>query len=646
MRSPSRGSRRSGVTVAWGAAARLLLFFAFVLGAPGAAAPNAAAPDAAPFDLAALEAFVDDVMASQFDELDLVGAVVTVVQVGGPTFSKGYGHADLEAGTPVDPGRTTFRIGSVTKLFVWTAVMQLVEQGALDLNTDVNAYLRTVRVPDTFPEPVTLAHLMAHTAGFEDRSVGLFARSADAVRPLAELLGVGLPARVHPVGDVAAYSNHGAALAALVVEEVSGLAWNDYLAARILEPLGMARSTGEQPVPAALEADLAVGYDVVGGAFVRRSFDFVPMAPAGSMSVTGDDLARFMRAHLQGGTLDGATILRAETVEAMHRTHTTQDPRLSGSAHGFIEQTLAGRRTIGHGGSIVAFQSMLVLVPEDGLGLFVSYSTPAGAVGARAFVDDFFAYWYEADEGASAEPAASVAGRSDVAGTYRPTRVAHTTLDKLGGLLQAAAIRATDDGHLLAQNLGSFGATRWAPIEPLVYREVGGRDLLVFQEDDGGRIVRALLGSQPYLAFDRLAWHQTSAFHLGLLAGVVVAFLSAVVGWPLYALRRRGGPSLGRVARTTTWAASAAFLVFLASLAVVLRDPMEIAFGVPPLLQVVLTIGLVGTALTIAGVVFAGRSWVRGDGSVAARVHYTVVVVAGAAFVWFLDTWNLLGFRY
>ena len=612
---------------------RVFLLLALVLGARVAAVPDAAA----------LEAFVDGKMAAQFASRDLVGAVVMVVEAGETTFSRGYGYADLEARTPVDPERTLFRIGSITKLFVWTAVMQLVEQGSVDLNEDVNTYLSTLRVPDTYPAPVTMAHLMAHTAGFEDRSVGLFARTPDAVRPLAELLAGGLPARVRPVGEAAAYSNHGAALAGLVVEDVSGRAWNDYLEAHILGPLGMTRSTGEQPVPAALEGDLAVGYDVAAGAFVRRSFDYVPLAPAGSMSATGSDMARFMLAHLQGGTYEGATLLRPETVQDMQRTHAAQDPRLSGSAHGFIEQVFQGRRTIGHGGGIVAFHSLMALVPGDDLGLFIAYNTPAGAAAAADFVADFFAFRYEPPDVAPANPDAH---RPDVAASYRPSRVAHSTLDKLAGLLQAAAITSADDGSLVARNLGTFGTTRWVPVEPLVYREVASQDLLVFHEDGDGRIVRALLGSQPHVAFERLAWHQSAGFHAVLIAIAVLAFLSAVVGWPLTRRWRRGGTTLSRLARPTAWAASAAFLVFLAGLAVVLRDPMEIAFGVPPLLRVALGIALVGTALTLAGVLLTVRAWVRGEGSVAGRVHHSVVVAAGVAFVWFLDAWNLLGFRY
>ncbi len=615
---------------------RVLLLLTLMLGGRVAASP----------DVTSLEAFVDCVMAAQFEELDLVGAVVTVVEVGEPTFSKGYGYADLASLTPVDPDRTLFRIGSITKLFVWTAVMQLVEQGAIDLNADVNTYLSAVRVPGTYPEPVTMAHLMAHTAGFEDRSVGLFARTSDAARPLAELLGAGLPARVRPVGEVAAYSNHGTALAGLVVEEVSGLAWNDYLEARILAPLGMTRSTGEQPVPAALEVDLAGGYDAVGGSFARRSFDYSPLAPAGSMSATGNDMARFMLAHLQEGAYEEATILRPETARAMHRTHSRHDPRLSGIAHGFIEQPFQGRRTIGHGGGIVAFHSLMVLVPDDGFGLFIAYNTPAGAEATAAFVTDFFAYRYGADAAAVAAPQDPEAHRPDVAGGYGHTRVAHTTLDKLAGLLQAATITSADDGSLLARNLGSFGTTRWLPVEPLVYREVDTRDLLVFQEDGEGRVVRALLASQPHVAFESLSWHQSAGFHVGLLAFAVVTFLSAVVGWPIARRWGRGDTTMSRLARPTAWVASALFLVFLASLAVVLSDPMELAFGVPPLLRAVLVIGLVGSALTLAGVFFAVRTWVRGDGSLAGRLHYSAVVVAGTAFVWFLDYWNLLGFRY
>jgi CubicO group peptidase (beta-lactamase class C family) len=203
------------------------------------------------------ESFIDGVMAAQRQARHFAGAVVVVVSDGRIAFEKGYGYADFAERTPVDPARTLFRVASNSKMFVWTAVMQLVEQGRLDLHTDVNRYLKGVQVPATFPEPITLEHLMTHTAGFEDRVIGLFSRSADGVRPLADAVKADMPRRVFAPGTVPAYSNYGTALASLIVEQVSGVPYEQYVEDRILAPLGMQHATVRQPVPGDLAMDLS-----------------------------------------------------------------------------------------------------------------------------------------------------------------------------------------------------------------------------------------------------------------------------------------------------------------------------------------------------------------------------------------------------
>ena len=115
-----------------------------------------------------MEAFLDKLLGREMEKHHIAGAAVSVVKDGKLFFAKGYGYADLENGIPVDPEQTIFRIGSVAKLFTWTAVMQLVEQGKLDLDADINTYL-DFRIPDTYPQPITLKHLLTHTSGFEDR---------------------------------------------------------------------------------------------------------------------------------------------------------------------------------------------------------------------------------------------------------------------------------------------------------------------------------------------------------------------------------------------------------------------------------------------------------------------------------------------
>ncbi|MDX1577656.1 MAG: serine hydrolase, partial [Gemmatimonadota bacterium] len=191
---------------------------------PGAVEPRAETETAARpalSDVAELEAWLDGFMASHLEELPSAGAAVAIVLDGEPLLARGYGLADVEKEVPVDAS-TLFRIGSVSKLFTWTAVMQLVERGILDLETDINEYMGDVQVPDTYPEPVTLRHLLTHTAGFEDHVVGLFGSDEDDVRPLEEILREEMPARVRPPGEVASYSNHGTGMAAHIVERVTG----------------------------------------------------------------------------------------------------------------------------------------------------------------------------------------------------------------------------------------------------------------------------------------------------------------------------------------------------------------------------------------------------------------------------------------
>ncbi len=143
---------------------------------PGAT--TAETPRAGMLDPAGVEAFVDGFMSAYLEENGAVGGVVSIVENGQIVLAKGYGEDDRARHRAVEARRTLFRVGSVSKLFVWTAVMQLVERGKVDLDADVNRYLEGVEVPATFKEPVTLAHLMTHTAGFEDHVLGLFAHDA------------------------------------------------------------------------------------------------------------------------------------------------------------------------------------------------------------------------------------------------------------------------------------------------------------------------------------------------------------------------------------------------------------------------------------------------------------------------------------
>lgn len=606
-----------------------------------------AAAQSGPADPAELEAFIDGMMSAHMEGHSIPGAVVVVVKNGRPFFAKGYGYADLERRVRVDPERTPFRIGSVTKLFTWTAVMQLVEQGKLDLNVDVNTYLSRFKIPPTYPQPITMAHLMSHTAGFEDKLVGLFARSSEGLKPLGDLLAADPPARERPPGQLPAYSNRGAALAGFVVEEITGMAWEDYVEVNIFKPLGMTRSTPRQPLPPDLASEAANGYKHSRGMYVLEEFEYVSTAPAGAISATAADMAKFMVAHLQRGRYGDTQILRADTVEQMHRVHFRPHPLASGMAHGFVEQQLNGQRIIGHGGDTILFHTELMLIPLHGLGVFVSYNSPGGAEARGEFIKGFLDRYFPVPAPLSRKPAPEAGQYGRYAGSYGPTRVEHTGIGKLAALIQSISVRDNGDGTLLIP-YPPGKIKRWVEVQPAVFREIDGQDAVIFVEATGS-VDRLVVQNLPVLAFVRQAWYETPAFHNMLSLTAFVLLLSTLI-WPVHAIRnirqphpRVRGP---RLARWVAGGTGAAFIGFIILFLVAMRDPVEIVFGVPPLLPEALTFALVGAVLTPVTVVAAVFAWRGNYWRLRSRIHYTLVAFAGLAFVWWLNYWNLLGFRF
>jgi CubicO group peptidase (beta-lactamase class C family) len=341
-----------------------------------------------PQDSAELEAFTDGVMNSLMQRDDVPGAVVAVVIDGDLFFSKGYGVTDIESSTPVDPALTLFRPGSVSKLFTWTAVMQLVEQDLISLDADVNTYI-DFTIPDTYAEPVTMAHLMTHTAGFEDVFADLFKIEQDAMPDLETYIKTNLPARVFPPGQIGAYSNYGTALAGYIVEQVSGVSFEEYVEQNILSPLGMDNSTFRQPLPESLAPNLSKGYNFLEGRYIQGGFEYVSAAPAGALSASGEDMARFMIAHMQNGQLDGNRILEGETAIQMQEQLFTPDPRFEGMAHGFFRTMMNNKLVLSHAGDTFLFHSNLFFIPEENVGVYISTNGTAGAYTVEGFTNAF-----------------------------------------------------------------------------------------------------------------------------------------------------------------------------------------------------------------------------------------------------------------
>lgn len=603
-----------------------------------------------------LEIFLDGVMADQLATHEIAGATLAVVKDGALFFAKGYGYADLQKRIPVDARRTLFRPGSISKLFTWTAVMQQVERSRLDLDADINTYLSDFRIPDTFDQPITLRNLLTHTPGLEDGALGyLFRRSSKDLEGLTATLQKHLPARVRPPttdfnsGENASYSNWGTALAGHVVAEVSGLPFDDYIEQNILAPLGMTRSTFREPLPKALAGDMSIGYKHENGVFEPQEFEYVhDFGPAGALSSTAADMAKFMIAHLNEGAYGEVRILERETARLMHSRVFSPHPNLNGSGLGFYETWTNGRRVIGHGGDTFWFHSDLALLPEDEVGLFVSYNSAEGPKGRRSLVEAFMDRYYPARLPRVKPPDAFAERASRYAGGYRFNRHSFTRNEKFLALLGGIEVSPTTDNTLLIAGLGET-PTQWVEVGRNVFRGVDDDQMIAFAADEDGQITHLLnpLGLAFIPAY-KLAWYQSSGLHFFIFGFGALCFLIAIVSALRNWRRDRAGTANARRGRRLAALAGAVNLLFLIGLAVTFAasDLDQLVYGWPAVFYVALALPLIALLLTAGVLYFVATVWAKREWGLYGRIQYTVIALACVAFLWSLNHWNLIGYRF
>lgn len=612
-----------------------------------------------PSDRAELEAFLDDLFAKDMEENHIVGAAVSVVKNGELFLAKGYGYADLESKIPIDPEQTVFRIGSVTKLFTWTAVMQLIEQGKLDLDTDVNTYL-DFHIPATYPQPITLRHLLTHTAGFEDLHADMVTLKEQDMAPPREWLVSHIPARVFPPGEFAAYSNYGAALAGYIVARVSGESYSQYVQQHILNPLGMNSSIAQWPTPSDLSVRESIGYMYTDGAFqvFPRLMSPVDLFPAGVMHSTVTDMARFMIAHLQDGrysdaTIPEARILEEATAQRMHSALYTPDSRILGTTYGFFDFSDNGQRVIGHSGEAEPMESLLLLLPDQNLGVFVAYnSLGAGELTRQhfGFQRAFFDHYYPAPTLEPIQPPADFTERANrFVGIYKMTQNAYTTLEKYMSLVNPTVeVKNPGDGTLLL--LTPYGDWRIVEEEPMYFRQVDGPFGFVFREDDQGHIDYLFTDFTPMMAFEKLQWYETLEFNMPLLLVCLLTFLSTLPVAVIRAIRNHRTSnhqkSAPRGARIANWLILGICILNLLFVVGHMLWGEQIVFGIPLIYKIVLGLGVLAAVMTIGALVCALLAWKDSYWSIVFRAHYTLVTVVAIAFVWFMNQWNLLGWRF
>jgi len=595
-----------------------------------------------------LSAFLDGFVPNALGRGDIAGAVVVVVKDGQVLVEKGYGVADVKSNKPVDPMRTLFRPGSISKLFTWTAVMQQVERGRVSLDADVNTYL-DFKIPG---KKITLRNLMTHTSGFEETIKRLFTEDPARNQKLGDGLKAWVPEQIFEPGTTPAYSNYGAALAGYIVERVSGEKFEDYVARHIFQPLGMTHSSFLQPLPKSLAADMSSGY--AKASEDPKKFELIWMAPAGALSTSGDDIAKFMIAYLSGG----GGILKPETVAQMHGEIYQRNPPLPGIGLGFYHEDTNGHVVVGHAGDTIAFHSDLHLIPDAKVGFYYSQNS-AGKENSgirnplfRAFMDRYLPGPFEAKE--TTLKTAHAHGTL-IAGMYDNSRRSDSSFFRVANEQSKVTLNGDDTvsiGDFLALN----GEPRkWREVRPFVWREVGGQHLLIAKLKDGKvSEIASDLYPQVWIYTPSSFWN-SGTWNVPLLIATISMLLLTVVFWPIKALLRwRYGspfPYEGRAATVyrATRVAALIDLVFLGGFfGALVYGAEHLAFFDAPndwiflSLQVLGIVAILGTVVPLYELKLAlgdtSRPWWT-------KVTDLFVALASVATVWFAFTLNFVNFH-
>ena len=623
------------------------------LPAAGSAAASLSAQDA--------EAWLDGFLPFALRRAAIPGAVVVIVKNGQVLLEKGYGVSDVARNTRVDAKATLFRVGSVSKLFTWTAVMQQVEQGRLNLDTDVNTYL-DFKIPPLNGAPITLRNLMTHTSGFEEQVRGIATENPDGLPTLGAALKRSIPLRIYAPGTTPAYSNYGAALAGYIVERVSGEPFDAYVAHHIFAPLGMDHSSFTQPLQPALLTYTSKGY--VDAGKPPAPYEQIVWTPAGALSTTGDDMARFLIAHLQDGRVGDAQILRPETARLMHNDALTLLPPLDRMDLGFYELDVNGHRVIGHEGDTVLFHSHVSLFPDDGVGLFVAFNAIGvndGVYALRSGLFTGFADRYFPQAGGQSattpiSPATAAAHAKLIAGEYAFSRSFSGSFLSALKMVMPIKVTANPDNTISVTGLVDLSGAlrRYREVSPFVWRDIGGRDRLAAEVKDG-RVVRFSDDEvSPFMVMLPTPAWRSSAILLPALAAFIVLLLTALA-WPIRAVLRLRSPvgdvdgDIRQKGRGPV-AASAWLLVGAVAgwvtLLVQLLDPRGIfeleqhdlfVHGVQLLTILGLAAGLLAGAYRLAAVF-------RGPSGVFARGWSIAVLASVAMLAWVVVAGHLLGF--
>lgn len=599
-----------------------------------------------------LKAWIDTQFAEGLEAFNIPGATFILMQGDSILHSNGYGIANIETKTPVNHETSIFGIASISKTFVATAIMQLVEDGKVQLDHDINTYLKTFQIEYKYGEPITIKHLLTHTAGFDERNIGISVRSEKDVIPLAQFLKTSMPPQIRPPGEALTYSNYVYNLLGLIVEEVSGLSFDEYVQEMILKPLEMNNSGFKRQDN--LRENYVASYLQKDSQLIPYKPDFGLGYPCGGFSSTASDMGHYISMYLNFGNFNGTQILDSTTVVQMQKTAFKHYEKAeNGWLLGFYDYNWKGLHVVTHAGGIQGFASELILIPDKNIGLFLCVNASSIThTESRRFISGFLnkllpkllpdvlnkeqIFKSIPKMGVVEEPLTTFSG------TYRYTRYARSTIDKLAVLIGfAPELEIVSKGDTL--EAVEFNA-KLIPISNLTFYSTTYHTYMAFGRNKKGEIAYFFPdGTQSY---QKLKWYEPVKFQLYWIGSIVLILLIAIITSGIRRIFRGGKKS--HLIKKVNFTIAFLILVFLSLIAFVLikTNPQEFFYGLPLLIKILLVFPFIIILLEFFGIGLLIKSWRSRELGTFDLIYQTVIIVAGMAFIPWLMYWNLIGFNY
>lgn len=597
-----------------------------------------------------VQSFFDQRIPELLKEQKVPGASVTVVSPEGELFSSGYGYANLEQGELVDASKTIFHTASVAKTFTTIGILKLVEEGKLDLHTDVNTYLpKEARIPETFPkQPITLYHILTQTTGFSDVVHGWSAPSADKVLSPKQNIIQNQPKRIYPPGKFISYSNYGFDLAGYIVENVTSLPFEDYMNKDVFKPIGMTQTffTRSGKIPSQFSPPAT--YKIINGKNQLFPPEYLNFMASVQAMTTARDMGRFLRMLLNDGSLDGHRILTSKSVKAMLSRHEGNHPKLTGVGYGTWEGRGDGPQWFWHSGDNAGSHAKYALIPEQGIGIYVTVNgdgDPRNIFSAVCdiIMNDFLSEF--TDINLSPKPVgSSVKNIESYVGQYVTTRRPEGEPFKLIQVLMDRVSVSLENGVLYTKTSHPMLPDEsWVPVGDNLFATQDGSDHLGFIRKSG-KIVGLSFNSNPTQVYELEKWYLSPMVLLSIAGGALFIMLSIVL-WPVNHVRRKRRNTLPQTAWDqiiARWLATLTVAIIFGYLGYTIytfSDPMMLE-RIPLALQILPLTSAVPLACSL--VVFSVIAWRKGWWSRLERLHYSAVAISCFAFLGVSSQYGLM----